>query len=669
MTAFTDYRRPLSPPAIIFKRMLANLLGWLDDRTGYKAIVNDALYEKIPGGAKWRYVWGSTLVFAFVTQLITGIFLWMHYSPSTQTAWESVYYIEHEMTGGWLLRGIHHYMAQAMIVLMVLHLMQVVIAGAYRAPREINFWLGLGLMLTVFGLGLTGYLLPWDQKGYWATQVATKIAGAAPLVGDQLKALAIGGNEYGHHTLTRFFALHAGVLPGVMIGLIVLHLAMFRRYGVTHNAKENARSENFWPEQVLKDGVACLAVLLAVCALSWVMRAELGPPADPAQAYNAARPEWYYLFLFQLLKVVDKVAPGEAGVVLGAHVIPAIVFGLIALMPILGRWRLGHRFNVGFLLILLIACAGLTYQAIEEDNYAKWYAYNAEKYEPGTEAREAYDDHFAKSSNFLSAKELAHAEGERAQVLAARGIPPEGMLKAFREDTKVAGYRLFERHCASCHNHWSEADDDPLRTVVNGNANAANLYNFGDRDWMAGMLDAEQLASPAFFGNTIHADTDMISWVRENINEPLAELEGEEKSAFADNVSAVAAAISAEAALPYQADADAADQEMIAAGRDLAINEFSCIDCHKLGDEGDLGYGPDLTGYASREWLIAFIENPQQERFYSPDNYDEPERMMPAFEDQLTREEIETLADWLRTDWYQPESTAEEATADTAARE
>ena len=157
--------------------MLSKLSTWFDDRTGYKQIMHEALYERIPGGSKWRYVWGSTLMFAFATQLITGIFLWMHYSPSTQTAWESVYYIEHEMTGGWLLRGIHHYMAQAMVVLLALHLMQVVIDGAYRAPREINFWLGLILML--IGVGacrLTGYLLPWDQKGYWATQVATKIA-------------------------------------------------------------------------------------------------------------------------------------------------------------------------------------------------------------------------------------------------------------------------------------------------------------------------------------------------------------------------------------------------------------------------------------------------------------------------------------------------------------
>src|SRR5260221_7346997 len=193
---------------------------WLDNRTGCRRFMHDALYERIPGGARWRYVWGSTLVFTFAVQAITGIFLWMAYSPSAQTAWESVYYIQNEMQAGWLLRGLHHFTAQAMIVLLVLHLMQVVIDGAYRAPREVNFWLGLILMMIVLGLSLTGYLLPWDQKGYWATKVATNIAGITPFVGDQVQELAVGGVNYGHQTLSRFFALHAGLLPALLTGFL-----------------------------------------------------------------------------------------------------------------------------------------------------------------------------------------------------------------------------------------------------------------------------------------------------------------------------------------------------------------------------------------------------------------------------------------------------------------
>src|SRR4051812_35076677 len=122
------------------------ILDWAENRSGYRKLLREALYENVPGGARWRYVWGSTLTFALAVQFITGIFLWMNYSPSAQTAWESVWYIQDQMSGGWLLRGLHHYTAQMMTILLVLHLMQVVIDGAYKAPREVNFWFGLVLL-------------------------------------------------------------------------------------------------------------------------------------------------------------------------------------------------------------------------------------------------------------------------------------------------------------------------------------------------------------------------------------------------------------------------------------------------------------------------------------------------------------------------------------------
>jgi len=206
---------------------------WFDQRVGWRQLVHDAFYENVPGGSRWRYVWGSTLMFCLAVQVITGVFLWMAYSPSSQTAWESVYFIQDEMTGGWLLRGLHHYTAHAMTVLLMLHLMQVVIDGAYKAPREVNFWMGLVMLQLVLGLSLTGYLLPWDQKGFWATKVATNLLIPIPLVGPALQKLIVGGTEYGHHTLTRFFALHAGVLPGAIIVLTAGHIAYFRNQRLT----------------------------------------------------------------------------------------------------------------------------------------------------------------------------------------------------------------------------------------------------------------------------------------------------------------------------------------------------------------------------------------------------------------------------------------------------
>src|SRR6478735_1621872 len=282
---------------------MKKLLDWLDHRTGVRKITHEALYENVPGGARWRYVWGSTLSFAIVVQFITGIFLWMGYSPSAQTAWESVNFIQNETAGGWLLRGLHHYTAQIMTVLLILHLMQVVIDGAYKAPREVNFWFGVILLQLTLGLSLTGYLLPWDQKGFWATKVATNLIAVVPVIGPGLQKVIIGGSDYGHHTLTRFFALHAGVLPASITALVVGHIYLFRRHGLTAKLPKRRPDAAFWPDQVLKDSVACLAVLATVLFLIVKpylssshnsLGADLGAPADASENYSAARPEWYF---------------------------------------------------------------------------------------------------------------------------------------------------------------------------------------------------------------------------------------------------------------------------------------------------------------------------------------------------------------------------------------
>jgi quinol-cytochrome oxidoreductase complex cytochrome b subunit/mono/diheme cytochrome c family protein len=353
------------------------LLSWLDDRTGYRGFLHAALYEHVPGGARWRYVWGSTLVFAFSVQMITGLFLWMHYSPSATTAWESVYYLQHEMWGGWLLRGIHHYTAQVMIVLLALHMLQVIVDGAYRAPREVNFWLGLILLNVTLGLSLTGYLLPWDQKGYWATKVATSLMGVVPGLGVYLQRLAQGGPEYGNHTLTRFFALHAGLLPFLMIVLTAAHVYVFRRHGLRFKEPRHKPDSYFWPDQVLRDAVACLGVLVVVLLLCIKfglasgstgdparLGAELAAPADPSEPYGAARPEWYFLFLFQFLKLPFFAGHGE---IYGAIVIPGVIMAILFLMPLTGRWKVGHWFNVCLTVFLATGIVLLTAMAVVED--------------------------------------------------------------------------------------------------------------------------------------------------------------------------------------------------------------------------------------------------------------------------------------------------------------
>ena len=644
----------------------AKLADWFDNRTGARKLIHEALYEPVPGGARWRYVWGSTLVMAFATQVITGVFLWMFYSPSTTTAWESVYYIQYEVTGGWLLRGLHHFMASAMVVLLAIHFVQVVWDGAYRAPRELNFVLGVVLMLIVLGLALTGYLLPWDQKGYWATNVGTNLASQAPLVGPDLKKLAIGGSDYGHQTLTRFFALHAGVLPGALVAFLVLHIALFRRHGLHVRNPQRAPTVMFWPDQVLKDSVAALAVLAAVLGLTvYYGGAELTAPADPANPYDAARPEWYFLFLFQFLKWF----PGELEV-WGAFIIPGVLVVVLLAMPWIGRSRAGHLFNVALLCVLLGGAALLTASAVRDDYFAKWNSQDdvVAMNDPAAVAK--YDA----SRRFLDAKEQAEQEAERVIELAGGPdrIPPTGALTLMYDDPYLQGPKLFKQHCAACHNYEAPEDAPPelaKLSVPNPNPTAPNLFGVGALPWNAAFLDPDLISSADYYGyqGSPFAEGDMANYVYGEFSD---ELDEEQHAAARAAFAQVAAAMTAEAQFAPAADEGQADDQAIAAGRKLITGELAevldsgmtCIDCHKFHGGGSNGYGPDLTGYMSREWLIAFVKNPADERFYG-DNNDR----MPAFaphddprRNQLDDKSIELIVDWLRGEWQRRDAAEAE---------
>ena len=622
---------------------MKTLLAWLDDRTGYKDILHETLYEAVPGGARWRYVWGSTLVFTFMVQLITGLFLWTAYSPSAQTAWESVYYIQEIMWLGNILRGIHHYAAQAMVVLMAIHLMQVVVDGAYRAPREINFWLGLVLMQIVLGLSLTGYLLPWDQKGYYATQVTTKIMGATPLIGQQVQELAQGGPEYGHHTLTRFFAMHAGILPGLLMAFLALHIYVFRRHGLTVCEKRRGEDTVFWPDQVLKDAVACLGVLAVVLGLAIFRGAELSAPADSSQAYSAARPEWYFLFLFRFLRFE---AVEHFGLAFGAIIVPGAIMGIIAAMPIIGWWKLGHKFNVAFMWFLAIGIIGLTGLAMYEDN---------------------------NDVGHQAAITEAHRDSIRIKELASREdmIPSAGAVTLLRDDPFIQGPRIFAAACASCHRYNGHngrgmqvvetQDVDGVKTTVPAVATAADLGNFGSREWMKSVVTDF---------STLFADVKNGDAYKKGSKEEDAEYFDPDNSEMADWSGNHDALVSAD----NKADLDALVEFMVqqaghtrveidtaaaTRGKELALNGSwsgdlegtSCSDCHStMGDkfvaeDDESGY-PNIAEYASAAWLRDFISNPGTAHHYGNKN------SMPAFEQKLLPQDIDLLVRWMTGDFY-----------------
>ena len=199
------------------------LLGWIEDRTGLCSAIRSWLDRPVPGGPAWLNVWPTTIAFLFFTQLVTGVVLWMYYSPGAQTAWESVYYIQTQVLGGWMLRAVHHYAAQVMLVLIGVYLVQTILRRAYRAPRELLFWTIVLSGVLTLALNLTGDLLAWDQNGYSCTQVRTGFLLLLPRIGGELYKLAVGGPAFGHLTATRFLALHAGVLTAALLATLALH--------------------------------------------------------------------------------------------------------------------------------------------------------------------------------------------------------------------------------------------------------------------------------------------------------------------------------------------------------------------------------------------------------------------------------------------------------------
>jgi ubiquinol-cytochrome c reductase cytochrome b subunit len=638
----------------------ASFFDWLDHRSGYRALIAAMLLEDIPGGAKWRYVWGSTLVFVFSIQLVTGILLMTAYSPSDTSAWASVHFIQYQMDFGWLIRGLHHFGSQTMMVLIALHMLQVVIAGAHLPPREVNWWLGLALLGVTFGLGLTGYLLPWDQKGYWATRVATNIAGNTPGIGAFLKKLLVGGDDYGNHTLTRFYALHVGVLPLTMIVLVTAHITLFRRHGVT--APERAEGgEYFWPGQAFRDLVVCLLVFGAMLGIifyghgqkvddfapantyeEWAhagqkgLGANLDAPADRDTPNYPARPEWYFLFLFQLLKYF----PGEQ-VLIGTFVIPNAAMALLFILPLLGygamRW-VGYWFGVLVIVLMLGGAGVLTLLALADDdpNYAPKAAellgvFDENDVKKGNKTVEeakkiAQDKAKTKAEDFQKHVEEAEELAHRAVNLAMAGVPEEGARILLRNDPLTRGHDVFKTSCASCH-VWTDAKLESFPR--NKDRKASDLTGYASKEWIRGLL--KDPSDPKYFGGMGQL-TGMKSWKksllarREKLKEPDKAKKIEEEEAALDDIAEW---------LSEQVKPESKRNKELAARAVNQLEKLKCVTCHTIGNTPGDDSAPNLTGYGTEEWVRGMILAPaHKSRYGFGDLYTDADKLkglMPAF--------------------------------------
>ncbi len=344
---------------------------WLDRRTGLDSLLHHALDEPIPGGAKIAYVFGSGLLFLFLSQVITGVFLAMYYVPSADHAHTIVAYITKEVTGGSFLRSIHAYGSSAIIIVLLLHLTQTLLYGSYKGRRELVWLAGCILLALMLGMAFTGYLLPWDQKAYFATTVGTNILSEIPWLCNVLKKLLRGGTEMGTLTLSRFFVLHVFLIPAFIFAFVAVHVYSFRKAGaagpVTEDPVSPKRpSEPFYPKQLVMDMGFAVLIIVALGFLAYFWPTELGPKADPADTQFLPRPEWYYIPVFQYLKYWHG-----STAVLGILVIPGILGFLLVGLPFFDRslerrpWK--RPISVGLFTLILLGLGALGFDSHRED--------------------------------------------------------------------------------------------------------------------------------------------------------------------------------------------------------------------------------------------------------------------------------------------------------------
>jgi ubiquinol-cytochrome c reductase cytochrome b subunit len=566
----------------------ARLYEWLDERTGISWLIDSVLDEPIRGGARWAYVFGSTLVFLFALQVVTGMFLAMYYTPSADHAHASVAYIQKAVPGGALLRGLHYYGASAMVIIIVAHIAQTFLYGAYKGKRELLWIVGSLLLLLVLSFAFTGYLLPWDQEAYFGTKVSTSVASEIPIVGPLLQRIMLGGSELTTLTLSRFFMVHAFLLPLAAGLLVVLHVYLFRKAGPAgpFDHKGDHLVERFYPKQLLKDSISVLIVFIVLVALAELMPARLGPQADPTSDF-LARPPWYFLPLFELLKYF----PGKLSLI-PTVVLPAVLFGLILLLPFFDRRRERHPLKRPVatlaLVFTLFSSVGLIVLSKYQDGANLEFS-----------AKLKEQDEEAKA--FLK---LPFEPQEIGRSIAA----PSPQVMTNPVETGARPLKIFLANCANCHG-----------TDAQGGALGPSLVNLARR----GNLTADFLTG-WIAGHKREPSADSMPRFKQ-----LAESERRELAEWLLKIQS-----------PLQS-ARSSVQHLNLNGEPPAAYSTNCAFCH--GERGEGNIGPSLIGITSKpnrspEDLLKLLDNPRAFGLKDP---------MPASFRDVSDDDKRAIVEWL----------------------
>ncbi|MEI7556996.1 cytochrome b N-terminal domain-containing protein [Candidatus Chlorohelix sp.] len=560
---------------------------WVDERTGIKPAVDYVLYRRIPKSVNWWFTLGSASLTVFLIQAVSGIFLGMGYTPSTapvvrpdgllsNEALESVRHITNNVPFGDWVRGFHRWGANMMVIIVMLHMVRVFFMGSYKYPRELTWFIGVGILLMVLGFSFTGYLLPWDNRAYWATQVGVKIGGSAPILGPAVETILKGGPSLGAATLTRFYALHVLLLPMLTALLIGVHMFLVIKIGIsgqptlkekpndslfdTTNVKKKKAGRAFFPYIIFKDAVASVAVigLIVLATIFWPL--ENSNPVDPNNPFStlegasstvyqtsagvrveqdlapdgtpfldaktsqplyvdlkgnnvnltaaeitslkpvqmAPQPEWYFLFLFQFLKIFPPevnlglfTITGEA---IGGIVVPTILVLLLLLAPVLDRGSkrspLSRPIASLSMLAFLIACVVLTVLAINDLNAAV---------AAPTPTTTATTTPTATTATGGATATTAAGGGTTATTAAGgtTATTAAGGTAAGVTGDATKGAALFRTVCQGCHANMGKA------TGTAGQPNLTNSANAGDPVYVRNNIRTGKNLMPAFDSSTI----------------------------------------------------------------------------------------------------------------------------------------------------------------------
>jgi quinol-cytochrome oxidoreductase complex cytochrome b subunit/mono/diheme cytochrome c family protein len=588
--------------------LLKTIAEWLDDRTGLPSLVHRVLERPIPGGARWGHSLGFALASTIVVALFTGLLLMITYSPSSTMAWGSVYFITYQMDLGWFVRGLHRYASFGSVVLGGLFLLRLVLVGAYRAPREVHWWLAVGAFLLILGAGVSGNILPWDQRAYGAAVVELNIAGSTPVVGPLIKKVVVGGSTFGNQTITRIYAAHVAVLPGLLILCGWAYAVLIGKHGY-HGPADSETTEPYWPRQAFFDFAFSVAVLGVLSALTVINHGySLDAPADPANEDYPARPEWYFLPLNLLLHVF------EGQEFIATQIIPGGIVAGLFLLPLIDKILPKRRSDAAassFMVTLTVLASVLIGVAFYRDSV---------------------------SDSFHEARAKADVAANRAIELATRdGILPGGSSYLLGLDPLYRGGEVFGKKCLGCH---ALGDRKPP-----GEPSAPDLKGYGSQAWIRGLL--EKPDSPGYFGKTPQCDG-MKTWK-------------EESKLSKQELDAVAAFVVSFATIPEDlTPANWLADPQVKEHPGFEPYQRECKECHTLGDlaKGKMQPAPDLFAWGSDRWMARMIKAPGSKTHYGFLESDNAQKM-PAFGGKLTESDVEMLVRYIKGKYEQPTGKAD----------